>query len=390
MKNLSETNELTFLKEEDAVAFFDNVCSTDVWKPCYTKELRAVPIDNAPILEQCIREQMLIPPEVSTESIQENMESINIGLQIPFDAGYVCYPLGDTAYDTLVQRAGFQNSPVLLITKDKVSQTAMSPKKKAEVINTGLSCYKNLSLILVRDEKIRAVLSGDEHDYSVLPFDQLLSTLKTRLCDMFSDVAFEAAFASHIYFMAEYSFKSSFVNETALAFNRIKSSSTSVKLSLKLISSDVGVSGANLFPYVSFDDISFMMGMPITLTHKHKHALVDFIDNITKVGAAFRDATEKMEEMNSRKVSHPGGCLMRIAKQAGLPKKLSCEEAESIEALYGTNCMQSDVFFSLYDVLDKYDAECTLSLSRRLILEEGISRITFSRFSDYDIPFQWE
>lgn len=199
MKNLSETNELCFLKEEAAETFFQKVCATDNWRPCYTKELRVIPIDNAPILEQSIRDQMLISAEVSSESLKENMESLNIGLQIPFDNGYVGYPLGNTAYGTLVQRAGFQCSPVLFVTKDKVSQNAMAPIKKAEVLNMGLSCYKNLSLVLIRDEKVRAVLSGDESDYVVLPFDKLFEALKTRLHEMYTGVSFYGAYAhTHI------------------------------------------------------------------------------------------------------------------------------------------------------------------------------------------------
>lgn len=390
MKRLPETDELCFLREDDAEKFFRDVCSTDVWRPCYTKELRSVPIDNAPILEQSIREQLLISAEVSSESLQENMESLNIGLQIPFDNEYVCYPLGDTAYGTLVQRAGFQCSPVLFLSKDKASQKAMAPTKKAEVINMGLSCYKNLSLILIRDEKVRAVLSGDENDYVVLPFDQLLSSLKTRLADMFTNVQFEEAFASHTYFMVEYSFRSNVINELASCFSDLKVDSREMKLAVKLVSSDVGLSGANLFPSITIKGQSFLLGKPISLTHKNQHSLVDFTMNITQIGAAFKDSADKLEIMTQEKVKHPAGCLMRTAKQAGLPKKLSCEMADSLETLYGCNCRQIDVFFALYEILEKYDADVSLCSTRRILLEEGISRVAFSRFADYDIPFQWE
>lgn len=163
-----------------------------------------------------------------------------------------------------------------------------------------------------------------------------------------------------------------------------------MKLSVKLVSSDVGISGANLYPYINVSGRSIMLGQPITLTHKNKHSLVDFTMNITKIGAAFQDAEEKLEKMKEIRVKHPASCLMRAAKQIGLPKKTSCEMAESIEALYGANCLQIDVFFALYDILEAYDADKALPISNRIVLEEGISRIAFSRFTDYDIPFQWE
>lgn len=390
MKNLVENKELCFLDESVAEEFFEKVCSTDVWKTCYTKELKVIPIDNAPILEQNIRSELLISPEVSSDSLLENMEELNIGLQIPFDEGYVGYPLGDTAYGTLVQRAGFQNSPVLFIQKNKAAMNAMSPYKKADVINMGLACYKNLSLVLIRDEKVRAVLSGDKSDYVVLPFNNLMESLKVRLTDMFFDVAFKMAFASHSFFGVEYKFKAGGLGDLTTVFAKRNVDTSDMSLSVKLVSSDVGLSGANLFPYIHMKNNSFMLGKPLVLTHKNQHSLVDFNVNIAQLDSVFLESAEKIEDMNRQAVKYPAGCLLRAAKQAGLPKKLSCEAAEAIEAMYGSNCLQIDIFMALYEILEKYDAEVDLSLSRRVLLEEGISRIVFSRFSDYDLPFQWE
>ena len=54
MKNLNEVDERCFLSEKEALDFYANVCNTDIWKRCYTNELEAMPIDNAPILMEQI------------------------------------------------------------------------------------------------------------------------------------------------------------------------------------------------------------------------------------------------------------------------------------------------------------------------------------------------
>ena len=51
--------------------------------------------------------------------------------------------------------------------------------------------------MLIRDEKVAAVHSGDAVDYSVLPIDELLTALKTKLDARFSGNEFESGYCDH-------------------------------------------------------------------------------------------------------------------------------------------------------------------------------------------------
>ena len=133
-----------------------------------------------------------------------------------------------------------------------------------------------------------------------------------------------------------------------------------------------------------------MIGTPISLTHKNRNGLGEFANNCAKIMATFKESEAKLQDMESKPVRHVNGMFLRIAKQAGLPKKMCCEKAEALEIMYGSNAKQIDLFSALYEVLEDYDAEKMLSNDRRLTLEEGISRIVFSRMEDFDLPFQWE
>lgn len=391
MKNLHEGQEKIILIEEAANDLFDKVCGTDVWQRCYTNELVVVPIDNAPILMDSIRQRLGVAKEVSDESMSECMESLNLGIKIPETNGYSCYPLGDTAFGSLIQRAGYQNAPVLSLLTAKQAQNPMSPMNKSSVLNMGFQCFKNKSLCLIRDEKVRAVLSGDESDYSILPFDELATAFKEELCSQFKEVEFSQAVASNEYFSTMYAIKDKALNNSIRdAFLKCGIDTSGMTIRCLLRSSDVGFSGANIYPYIAGKGRERMIGTPLSLTHKNQHSVADFRANVNQVMSMFKEAADKIDAMQQTKVKNPSGCLLRIAKHVGLPKKLACESAPVIEAQYGSNCYQCDIYWALYDIFDQTVEDGKLSEARKIALEEGISRIVFSNMADYDLPFQWE
>lgn len=62
----------------------------------------------------------------------------------------------------------------------------------ANVLNACLQLFPAEALLLIRDEKVSAVHSGDSVDYSILPINELLATLKDKLDDRFPGAEFEA------------------------------------------------------------------------------------------------------------------------------------------------------------------------------------------------------
>ena len=97
------------------------------------------------------------------------------------------YPVRMTAYKSLLDRA-------------KIGGTALpklSREVLAEVLNECLKLYSADALLPIRDEKISAVHSGDEVDYSVLPIDELLKVLQAKLDARFSGNEFESGYCDH-------------------------------------------------------------------------------------------------------------------------------------------------------------------------------------------------
>lgn len=389
-KLLKETETIILQNEDGAHKLFKDVDDATIWQRCYVKELIAVGIEDTPILMERARTALNAGPDVSDESIQESMEYINLGLQVPFDNGYHGHPLGDTAFASLIKRAGYASSPVLTNLCDKNAQKVMAPEAKALVINQGMACFSNKVLVMIRDEKVRAVLSGDEADYSPIPFSELIATFKSGLKSQFKDVFFVEAAADHAFSSALYIIKDDDLNASIReAFTNACIDTSSMTVAACLISSDVGVRGANIYPYLKSATRSMMIGSPIKLTHMHGHNINDFSVNVGKVVSMFRDTSEKLKQMQTEGVKHPEGCLLRLAKQIGLSKKISCEVAPNFAGVYGNSTTQLDVYWELQDIYEQMKTE-TLSEARKIQLQENIARVCFDNMHDYDIPFKWD
>lgn len=391
-KKLYENNDVNFADEMEAIKFFNDICKEDVWQRCRTKELVAVPIENHPLFFEDKKTEYGIPQEVSIDSIAECAESYQLGVKVPFDTGYKCYPIGDTAFSLLLERAGFQKATALSCLKEKGTQSVMPCTHTAQIVNMGFEIFKNKVLVLIRDEKVRAVLSGDESDYSILPFDKLLSIFIDSLMGQFADVNFVSATACHEYFSVLYSMKDKLVEESIeKVFASAGRTFNNIKIEARLTSSDVGMSGAKIYPFLMLDNSLRIVGLPLTVTHKNGKTLKDFKENTKKVFSMFKDIERQIEVMKDKKLKCPQGAFLRVAKEIGLPKKLAHEQASDFEAMF-LKPTQLDLYWALYECLDAYKVsrKTDLSFSQMLNFEEGICRTLFGDIEKYDMPFTWE
>ena len=87
-----------------------------------------------------------------------------------------------------------------LLDRAKIGGTALPKLSRsvlAEVLNACLKLYSSSALLLIRDEKVSAVHSGDSTDYSVLPINELLGTLKAKLDARFPGNEYECGYCDH-------------------------------------------------------------------------------------------------------------------------------------------------------------------------------------------------
>jgi len=375
---LKEDEVKKFELEENAVAFFKTQEAEQIYQSCYTNELQAFPIDMGPILAENLRIEKNMP--VSSESIIEVMNASKMGLNVPGETKYSAYPLSITGYMTLLQRAGFGAAPILTALKAKKGADEMPAELKATCINHGLKCHTNKALLLIRDEKIRAVLS---EEYSVMSIMKLIEVLDEEL--PIYGGTFKEATASHLSSSVTYE-----LNDKPL---RQELSDVLKKADglpyLRLITSDVGLSGANIFLGIhAKNGTEYPLGLPIRLIHKAVD-IMEFKKNVNSIAAHFRDIAEKINEMATKKVYYPAGMLSAIGKKIGLLKKEVLITADIVKNTY-VSAYQLDIYYELVDLISKIANQEKYSSDKIFALEESLCRIVFAGMGEYDYPYSWE
>lgn len=150
------------------------------WISCKVADLQVEPLGKSSPL---IGNLPAFAAGTSQEAVDDTAENLGLAMRVNGEL----YPVRMTAYKSLLDRA-------------KIGGTALpklSREVLAEVLNECLKLYSADALLLIRDEKISAVHSGDEVDYSVLPIDELLKVLQAKLDARFSGNEFESGYCDH-------------------------------------------------------------------------------------------------------------------------------------------------------------------------------------------------
>ena len=122
------------------------------WTRCPVNALKVKALDKASPLYV---NTSAFASEVTSDAIEDTTE--NLGLAMEVDGKN--YPIRDTAYKSLLDRAKISGN----------SLAKLERKVLAKVLNSCYKLYSADALLLIRDEKVSAVHSGDASDYSILP-----------------------------------------------------------------------------------------------------------------------------------------------------------------------------------------------------------------------------
>jgi hypothetical protein len=175
-----DSYNISFHNLADMLDYHIRQAKDSVWERAEVNALRVVPLDET---SEIYSDRTAFPKKVSEEAVADTAK--NLGLAMLLDGLHI--PLRDTAYKSLTDRA-------------KVGGTALPKLKRSDLADTLNACFalhNDQALLLIRDEKVSAVHSGDEKDYSILPIDELLTSVKTKLDERFSGNIFESGYTDH-------------------------------------------------------------------------------------------------------------------------------------------------------------------------------------------------
>ncbi len=384
-KLLSKEESRTFNSISELRDFNNLQEQSYTWVEFDTTDCEYVPLEDNPICIPIIRDDLQISEDVSDETISDQMADTKLALKYPSGDKMKCYPVGPTAYRGALERVRGTCSALTSL-KETRSGNEVSPTDKASICNILTKYTKGKSLLLVGDELVLADLSSD---YVRLPFSELLDITEKELSDKFEYVRYVQGNISHESSSAEFLFQDDETDSNLMdAFSKIGIDTTDYIAHIKVLTSDVGLSGANIYPFIKSEKNGnqISIGTPIKLEHIGNADMEKFKTNLLSCFASFMEFSEHLDRMDSIKITNPADTLYNIGHKVGLPEKLIKEAYEEFDQEYPFSCKGTNIYIKLFDILDSYMAEEEISDIRQMQLNENITRICFFSLSRFDMP----
>lgn len=373
MQNCLDNYHTTFDSCRVMQNYHEEQAKKSQWYRCKVNDLQVEPLTESSSLYGNLSE---FAPGTSMEAVEDT--AVNLGLAILVDGHY--YPIRTTAYKSLLDRA-------------KIGGTALPKLNRevlAEVLNACLHLYSAEALLLIRDEKIAAVHSGDPADYSILPVDELLKKLQLKLDTRFPGNQFDSGYCDHSIVSAAWSMPNQ--KEDLLgAYAKLLASQGKTTMASKLtpgirfMTSDTGVASAKVSALLMGGQHPIHIGGCIAVDHRHKTTVANFETALDQLFAQFGDSVAKLQKLLEIHLDYPVNAMTRICKKLSLPKKAALEAISMYEMAYGGGSATAhDVFLAMQEIPFILKTQDTPE-SKLLVLEENMARALTLKWSDYDL-----
>ena len=312
----------------------------------------------------------------STEAVEDTAQ--NLGLAIWVDGKL--YPVRVTAYKSLLDRAKIGGTVLPKLTREEL----------AMVLNMCLQHYHAETLVLIRNEKVSAVHSGDEADYSVLPIHELLDTLQKKLDERFPRNEYQNGYCDHaissaVWILPEQKEELLGAYAKMLADSGNKAMAAKMMPGIRFMTSDTGVASAKVSALLMGGQYPIHIGGCIAVDHRHKSEVTKFHDALDQLFAQFGDSVAKLQNLLEIPLDYPVNAMTRLCKKLSMPKKAALEAIGMFEMSYGGGpATAHDVFMAMQEILFILKSEHTPQ-SKLLTIEENLARALTVKWSDYDL-----
>lgn len=289
-----------------------------------------------------------------------------------------CHALGTTAIPTLKGRARIEGSALADIEKPVL----------AHILNECLKVAKGNALIRISEGKVRAVLSGDKKDYAILPMPELYMVASAYINSDFGSVEFLGGYADHMLTTAIWQVED---DKLSKAYEELmeqygKKTKGALRASIRIKTSDVGASGANIFYSLLEDGHNVILGEALKVQHKHCQGIADFTENVESIFRYYKEALRNAARLLSIPIRHPANVMAGVMNKKGFAKRAIAETVEQFRAAAGDQpCSAYEVYCGICEAL--FFAKNSGAGQDALIkMEERIARCLSARWQDFDIP----
>ena len=362
----------SFQGQQECLRFLREREENASWHSLPTKEVRFEAIDEGSASGRVLYDWYRLQGKEGV--ILDTMENTRLLLKMKDQV----YPVRSCAIATILSRA-------------RISGHALSKVKKdvlARILNYCVSVASGNALLRLSDEKISAMHGGDESEYAILAMPQLFEAITEQLDHDFTSYHFMGGHYEHAMVTAVWSFPDNgeltdAYEETA---KELGVSIGNYVPAVRFSSSDVGISGANLYPML-LDEASgrgIALGSALCLEHSNKASLEDFKKQLALLYPRYTDAIAQLGRLMEIGIDYPYQTMLRVMKRIGVTKRLAYRAAELWKAQNGEKpCTAYDLYLGICEA--EFLLQCDGASAPKVAqMEENISRALKVRWEEYD------
>ena len=379
-KIFADSFSQSFTEAGEFFQFLSDRKSRSQWMTAPSRELQFEPVERGSTLGNLYMQ--IYDHNGTGEILEDTMANTSLLLKVDGKD----YPVRSCAIKTVLERARISGHAL-----NKVSKAVF-----AEILNYCMGVASGDSLIKIADEKVSAVHGGDPKDYTVmemLPLFKATSDFLNREYpgNTFMTAHFDHSIVTAIWRLDGQADKLLDTYHRELAAKGLQTEK--MVPALRFSTSDVGMSGANLYPIFLAGAGSRIvpLGYPIRTEHKNGVSMQYFEEQLRLVYAQFEKALDKQVQLMNIEIRYPVTTLMRVLKRIKAPKKASYEAMDYFMAMHGDSpCTAYELFMQMSDVI--FSAQCDGASGLRIAqLEEIVSRALHVNWHEYDHPgdFKW-
>ena len=372
VKSCCDSYHTQFSAFPDMLSYHEKIRTDSRWERTEVKNLEVAALDKASPL---FNDTTSFDSSVSRDAIEDTAENLKLAIKVKDKF----FPLRDTAYKSLLDRAKVGGSALPKLPREKL----------AELINSCLALHKDSALLLVRDEKVSAAHSGDTRDYSVLEIDQLLDGLQSKMDERFPGNQFSGGYVDHSITSASWTLPDQ-KTELLDTYTKLLAAEGKTAMAAKLMpgirfsTSDTGVASAKVSALLVGLQYPIHIGGMISVEHRRQSKVPDFVESLDMLFAQFGDSVARLSGLLSIHLDHPVNAMAAICKRLALPKKAAMEAIDMFEMAIGEDSATAhDVFVAMQEIPFILKTQGTPE-SKLLALQENMARALTLKWRDYD------
>lgn len=372
VKSCCDSYHTQFSAFPDMLSYHEKIRTDSRWERTEVKNLEVAALDKASPL---FNDTTSFDSSVSRDAIEDTAENLELAIKVKDKF----FPLRDTAYKSLLDRAKVGGSALPKLPREKL----------AELINSCLALHKDSALLLVRDEKVSAAHSGDTRDYSVLEIDQLLDGLQSKMDERFPGNQFSGGYVDHSITSASWTLPDQ-KTELLDTYTKLLAAEGKTAMAAKLMpgirfsTSDTGVASAKVSALLVGLQYPIHIGGMISVEHRRQSKVPDFVESLDMLFAQFGDSVARLSGLLSIHLDHPVNAMTAICKRLALPKKAAMEAIDMFEMAIGEDSATAhDVFVAMQEIPFILKTQGTPE-SKLLALQENMARALTLKWRDYD------